>query len=54
MASAGLETLIKSGRFNTELYSQTLARRLGGKWKVEVIQRNGQDVWDIIATRIAG
>jgi hypothetical protein len=54
MASDGLEALIKSSRFNTELYAQTLARRLGGKWKVEVIQLPGQDVWDIIATRIGG
>jgi hypothetical protein len=54
MASDGLEALIKSGRFNTDLYAQALSRRLGGKWIVEVIQRPGQDVWDIIATRIGG
>lgn len=54
VASDGLEAPIKAGRFNGNLYSQTLARRLGGNWSVEAVKRPGSDVWDIIATRIGG
>jgi len=53
LASDGLEATIKAGRFNADLYAQHISRRLGGKWSIEVIKRPGQDVWDIIATRIA-
>jgi hypothetical protein len=52
VASDGLEATIRSGRFNGDLYAQTLARRLGGQWTVEAIKRPGADVWEIIATRI--
>jgi len=54
VASDGLEATIKAGRFNGDLYAQTLARRLGGQWSVEAVKRFGSDVWDIIAIRIAG
>ena len=54
VASDGLEATIKAGRFNGDLYAQTLARRLGGQWSVEAVKRPGSDVWDIIATRLGG
>jgi hypothetical protein len=53
-ASDGIETLIKAGRFNSDLYASHLGRHLGGQWKVEVLRRPGlsNEIWDIIATRI--
>jgi hypothetical protein len=54
-ASDGILDAIEAGRFNSKLYEQTLARRLGGKWKVEIIPKPGlESNWDIIATRIGG
>jgi len=54
-ASAGILDAIEAGRFNSKLYEKTLARRLGGKWKVEIIPKPGlESNWDIIATRIGG
>jgi hypothetical protein len=55
-ASDGIERMIKSGRLNTKLYIRHLARRLGGKWQLEVVRRAQIDneIWDIIATRIGG
>lgn len=52
LASDGIEAAIKAGRFNSDLYAKHLARRLGGQWRVDVVKRTGEDVWDIIATRI--
>lgn len=51
MASDGLEAAIKAGRLSSELYAKHLARRLGGKWQIDVVKRAREDVWDIIATR---
>jgi hypothetical protein len=52
-ASDGLLRSIEAGRFNHKLYEKTLARRLGGKWKVETVRRtSGQQGWDIKATRV--
>jgi hypothetical protein len=52
-ASVGLEQVIKSGRFNSDLYAMHLSGRLGGRWRVEVIKRPAaNDVWDVIATRL--
>lgn len=51
MASDGIEAAIKTGRFHADLYAKQLGRRLGGKWEI-VVERVGEDVWDIVATRI--
>jgi hypothetical protein len=51
MTSRGIEAAIKAGRFNSDLYAKHLARQLGGQWRINVVERAGEDVWDIIATR---
>ncbi|MEG3974323.1 polymorphic toxin-type HINT domain-containing protein [Microcoleus sp. herbarium8] len=53
-ASDGIEKAIKAGSFNSELYEKTLARRLGGEWKIEITPKSGSTSWDIIATRNGG
>ena len=52
-ASDRLLKTILAGEFDAKLYEQNLKRKLGGKWKVETIERtDGKKGWDVKATRV--
>jgi hypothetical protein len=53
-ASDNLRELIRSGRFNIQDFAQSLSRRLGGRWGVDVTPRPNTNppTWNITATRL--
>lgn len=53
-ASDKLRELIQAGRFNAQEFAQSLSRRLGGRWNVDVTPRPNTNppTWDITAIRI--
>ena len=55
-ASAKLQEVIRTGQFNAQQSAQSLGRRLGGTWHIDVIPRANSipQTWDIIAVRIGG
>jgi hypothetical protein len=55
-ASDNLRHLIQAGRFNSQESAQSLSRRLGREWIVEVVFRpqTNPQTWNVTASRIGG
>lgn len=53
-ASDNLREFIQSGRFNAQKFAQSVSRRLGGRWGVDVTPRpdTNPPTWNVTATRL--
>jgi hypothetical protein len=53
-ASDHFREFIQAGRFNAQEFAQSLSRRLGGTWRVDVTPRpkTNPPTWNVTATRL--
>lgn len=53
-ASADLQAMVRSGRFNAPAAAQALGQRLGGNWRIDLtrVPNSVPPTWEISATRL--